>query len=255
MEVVVSNVNTVKHNLAIVHIVEPHQQVNERALSAPRFPNKGHLLVWVDCNVEALENKIFFPGWISEPNILKFNFASDLFDVINFFLLVVNVNLASVDGHWRIINFKYSFCRSSGFAHIRAESSGVTELLSSKHDAENGNEYLLWITPSFIYDYAPNVEHSSENKILAKVGDSERQPRLDMGSGRGLVHRSHKVLVFLDDLFIISERLNSLVVCHSITSKEVSFFGQISCCSSNSVLNFSCDQISDNHDRCNDDTG
>ena len=84
MKVVLLDVHIVQKNLSEVYIVESHEKVNERALSATRFAHQGDLFSWVDRQLKAFQDEVLLSSWVSEPNIPKLNLSFDVICVQDF---------------------------------------------------------------------------------------------------------------------------------------------------------------------------
>jgi len=115
MKVNRTNVNSIKIDSSMVWIIESHHKVDEGTLSTSWLAHKCNRFWWINFQVKASKNKVFFSSWISEPDIFEFNFTFYILKIKSYF---INRLIISYGINWRwtikdIINFvDWSFSSS-----------------------------------------------------------------------------------------------------------------------------------------------
>lgn len=83
MNIIISNVNSVDEYLALIDIIEPHEECDECALATSAFTDKSNLFIRIYCQIKSFEDPVFFPVRVSEPDILKFDDSLDIVFIEN----------------------------------------------------------------------------------------------------------------------------------------------------------------------------
>ena len=151
-------------------------------------------------------------------NVFEFNISLDVVDAKSLLGAII-VQFHGINLRFWFNNAEDSLGSSHGFTHIWTKSSSCSSLRGTEHNCHKGNHDIIHLN-FFIsfHNCSSSIKHSSKDKILTELCDSESEPNLDVLELCLDVPWLKETLEFLDNKLSVSKWLDGSKVDNWISA-------------------------------------
>ena len=179
--------------------------------------NNSDVIVLVNLEVKTLEDPLVATSWISEPDILELDFASEYLGVN--LLLALGISL-DINPGWGVDDSEDLKGGLGGIAHVWSHGGSLGCSEGAKHESEDGDEHVariaVLIVGILVCEFTNDKIENGEDAVVDGNGETHGNSIQDswLGSGGGI--SQYNIPELAEQNLVVTEGGNSLVVLDSV---------------------------------------